>query len=199
MIQKSENRYVAKNTEQFHSQWLYKKYAKVEEKQDGIVNIDNTKMPDDAYKKNILGNMVLKFQLSEGQHLSMAKLNGKDMRVYFEEDGFGFIYLPQLKQKIYRFEYEIGGKYLDSYICNNGTYNAYSFDISDNISKAKIRIYGTQDIIFKNIKEPKKVSINNKNINIIKNNFNPEKQQYTLTLKAKDIQGETGIILMKFN
>jgi len=197
MVQKSENRYVAKNTEQFHSQWLYNKYTIVNEKANEIIQIDNTKMPKEAYNNNILGSMVLKFKLNEGEHLSMAKLNGKDVRVYFEESGYGFLYLPPLKQKKYQLEYKIDQKYPDTYICNRGTYNAYSFEVTKDISKAKVRVYGTQNIIFKGINKPKNINISNKNINIVKRNYNIEKHQFTLTLKALDMQGETGTIILK--
>ncbi len=194
MVQKSEDRYIAKNTEQFSSQWLYKKYANVVEKTEGKVEIDNTKMPDDAYQNDILGNMVLKIKLKEGEHISNAKLNGKNIGVFFEDAGFGFIYLPQLKQKSYDLEYTLGNSFPDAYIYNNGTYNAYIFERINNIYKTKIRLYGTQDIVFKGIAKPNKISIDNKNITIIKEKYDAENNQLTLTLSARDMQGETGVI-----
>ena len=195
MVQQSENRYVAKNTEQFHSQWLYNKYTKIGEEAEGELIIDNTKMPDDAYQNDILGGMVLKFKLSEGEHLSMAKIDGKNIRVYFEESGYGFLYLPQLKQKTYTLTYKIGTDLLDFYVDHRGTNNIYSFEKKGNEFEVKLRTYGTQDVIFRGMKNPNAISINNRNIKLVSRAY--KNNTLILTLKAQDFQGESGIILLK--
>ena len=58
-VQRYENRYIAKNTEQLHSQWLYRKYASVNHTAEGVLEIDNTRMPAEAYHRDILGTWYL--------------------------------------------------------------------------------------------------------------------------------------------
>ncbi len=91
-------------------------------------------------------------------------------------------------------EYTLCNNYPDTYIFNSGTYNAYSFEKVNNIYKTKIRLYGTQDIVFRGIEKPNSINIDNKNITIVKEKYDKEERQLTLTLSTKDIQGETGVI-----
>ena len=57
-IQAKPDRYLAKNTEQFFSQWLYNRYAVLHFIEQRRVLIDNTLMPDEAYSSDLLGNIV---------------------------------------------------------------------------------------------------------------------------------------------
>ena len=98
-IQADPNHYLAKNTEQLYSQWLYKKFTKVDEPKQGKVNIDNRSMPQDPYTHNLLGNMVLAVKLDEGQHVSHTALDGKPIASYYEAEGYGYIYLPPLEKR----------------------------------------------------------------------------------------------------
>ena len=119
MVQQQRDRYLAKNTQQFYSQWLYKKYTDVEEKTDGVVEIDNTKMPETAYRKDFLAGMVLKVALAQGQHLSAASIDNKEIASYFEDEGYGFLYLPVLEQKKYTLRYSIGAAKMPLYVYND--------------------------------------------------------------------------------
>jgi hypothetical protein len=191
MVQQNNDRYIAKNTEQFSSQWLYKKYTEVIETSVGKVKIDNTKMPDEPYKYNSLGNMVLKVKLGQGEHISKASINEEEIACYFEDEGYGFIYLPKLERDKYMLEYEIGNKPIDSYIYNNGTYNVYSYK-SDKIGVlAEVRIYGEQIIEFHGSKAPENISLSNPNVQIVSSNYDDESEKLFLTLKGIDFQGET--------
>jgi hypothetical protein len=69
-IQQKEDRYLAKNTEQLHAQWLYKKYTIIREQIPGSAENDNTAMPDEVYQRDILGTLVLKVRLNVGEHIS---------------------------------------------------------------------------------------------------------------------------------
>ncbi len=194
MVQRSEGRYVAKNTEQFHSQWLYNKYTEVRENTSGKVFIDNTQMPDDAYKKDILGNMVLKIKLDNKEHISSVKLDDIEIRVLFEQSGYGFIYLPQLKQKKYVLQYKISMNLPEVYVNHSGTNNIYSLDKKENNYIIKLRTYGTQDVIIMGISEPKTIKLNNSDISVLNKKYDKDNKKLTIAIKAKDIQGETGEI-----
>lgn len=197
MVQQQKDRYVAKNTEQFHSQWLYKKYTKISENKNGFVTIDNTNMPNEAYQNNILGVIVLKVELKKGEHISEAFLNGKQIPAYFEEEGYGFMYLPILKQQKYTLEYKIGKKLMSPCVYNNGTYNIYSLTTNKTKTELKIKLYGTQNLII-STKKVKKIESENKNIKILSKNYDEQKQLLTLKVSALDIQGEKGVIKLLY-
>jgi len=199
MVQRATDRYVAKNTEQFFSQWLYKKYTSVTEMESGKVSIDNTKMPKEAYVNSLLGNLVLKVQLDSTQHISKASLNGERIACYFEDQGFGFIYLPVLEQKNYTLTYSVGPEKMDSYIFNKGTYNVYSYKVEPQLVDAKIRLYGTQEIDFYGVKKPSDIQLSNPNITLLSSTYDEQQSHLVLSLKARDMQGETGEVHLSFN
>ncbi|MGD8780831.1 MAG: hypothetical protein PVH88_17935 [Ignavibacteria bacterium] len=195
-IQRSDTKYLSKNTEQNNSQWLYKKYAQVEI-EDGKVFIDNSQMPDDAYKYDLLGNFVLKIKLNDGQHISKALLNAQPISAYFEDEGFGFIYLPKLEKENYELDYEVGSNYIDKVVYNKGTYNVYSVKDKDGKFVFDIKMYGTQNV---NIKCPKpvKVSSSNPNLEILSQEYSEADNELILLVKGRDMQGEKGTITVNF-
>jgi hypothetical protein len=198
MVQANPNRYVAKNTEQFHSQWLYNKYTTVTETTSGKVTIDNTNMPAEPYTYKLLGNMVLKIKLEPNQHISHALIDGKPVCSYFEDQGFGFIYLPMLTQKIYNLEYKIGDQNLTSFIFNKGTYNVYNFEPGKKQAQAEIRLYGTAEMDIYGVPNPKNIKLSNHQIMLVNSQYNESEKHLTLTIKAHNIQGETGIITFEY-
>ncbi len=195
-VQKNKDHYLAKNSEQMYSQWLYKHYAKVEITK-GHIAIDNTKMPDVAYERNMLGNMVLKVQLPEGKHVSEASINGKQISAYFEDEGFGFIYLPRLEKTTYEVTYAIGESTPKVFVNNTGTYNVYNVNIHDNNMSFSTRVYGTQDILIK-CPKPAKVESNNPNLKIVSFSYDAKTGFATVQTSAHDMQGESGQITINF-
>src|SRR5690606_16405719 len=118
-------RYLAKNTEQLYSQWLYHEYSTFSMSSTSSVQIDNSEMPDVVYETDMLGNMVLAVPLDQGEHLSQVNINGKSVGSVLEEAGFGYIYLPRLARDKYAVNWEIGPTKLKNVIHNRGTYNVY--------------------------------------------------------------------------
>ncbi len=197
-IQKSKNHYLAKNTEQLHSQWFYNHFTEVTEPEIGLVKIDNSRMPDEVYDYSLLGNMVLKVELKDGEHLSSATLNGKAIACYFEEFGYGYIYLPELLQKTYKLKYSIGTEQLPLYVQNNGTYNVYSIKENKDEVNIELRMYGTQVVHIKTSK-PKSVISESKGLVIISKEYNDSENLLYLELNGLDMQGETGNIKLILN
>jgi hypothetical protein len=193
-IQRMEDRYIAKNTEQLHSQWLYNRFTKVYEPVPGIVAIDNTQMPEKAYRYDTLGNMVLKIQLSEGVHISSALLGGKDIPCYYEDEGYAFLYLPVLERKKYELTYSIGREKLPLHIFNEGTYNVYSLESDQQSLKALVKVYGTQ-VVRIQCKEPRTVATDS--TDLIIENYNHD-SELRITLRARDMQGSKGNLLIQF-
>ncbi len=191
MVQQQRDRYLAKNTQQFYSQWLYKKYTDVEEKTDGVVEIDNTKMPETAYRKDFLAGMVLKVALAQGQHLSAASIDNKEIASYFEDEGYGFLYLPVLEQKKYTLRYSIGAAKMPLYVYNDETYNVYSFSHDEDKVTVNVRLYGTQVVKIVGESLPQKIEITNPNVTLLDESYDKESKTLFLNLKAHDIIGET--------
>jgi len=196
-IQASPGHYIAKNTEQLHSQWLYKKYTVLSEIKEGVISIDNRQMPSVVYDNNLLGNMVLKVQLKDGEHVSNALLNGVPVPAYFEEAGYGFIYLPPLKADEYRFECETGSNLMPVFVNNTGTYNVYSVDYMETQAVFRLRMYATQEVKVR-CGEPASVSSDNPYLQVLSWKYDAQNQILTVKMYGRDMQGEAGNLKIVF-
>jgi len=196
-IQKSKTHYLAKNSEQFFSQWLYMKFAKTITGADNKLIIDNSNMPDEAYEFDLLNTLVLRIKLEKGTHISEANIDGISPASYYEDEGWGFLYFPRPEKKKYEVNYRIGKNYPKEYIYHSGTYNVYSFLHQGNKIIIEIKVYGT-DILEIVADRPKRVISSNKNLQVVSKSYDDSKRLLKLTLRAHDIQGEKGIIKLIF-
>jgi hypothetical protein len=192
-VQQRQNRYLAKNTEQLHSQWLYKKYTLINEAEIGIVEIDNTQMPEEAYTNNILGNLVLKLKLDAGKHVSAAGLDGNLIPAYFEAEGFAFLYLPQLKRKKYRLLYTTGDQHIPLHIYNDGTYNVYELNSTGKQIRLSLKMYGRQTVKII-CDKPEKINSQTRGLIIENFSYHRDTRALHLEIRATDIQGTRGEI-----
>lgn len=191
-VQQSEERYCAKNTHQMHSQWIYQRYVTITEIIEGVVSIDSRKMPVDLLRGDFPGNLVLKVALLEGQHIQKAELNGSTLPAYYEDQGFGFLYLPRLMGKEYTLRYELGPEILSDIIWHDGTSNIFDIVLKENEVKIQLCLYGKQVIKFRKDKIPVKVTSNNPGIEV--QDWNITEGQLAIEMSAHDIQGELGMI-----
>jgi len=196
-VQESSGRYVAKNTEQLHSQWLYNNYSKITDKLENCIVIDNCGMPDEVYKNDLLGNMVIKIKLNRYEHISSASIDHQKICGYLEDGGFAFLYLPILEKKIYRLEYSFGSQLIENCILNDGTYNIYSIETSENNLKFRIKMFGNQFVKLKCAK-PKTIDSSNNNLQIKSTAYNENLKMLILEVSGSDFQGERGIITLNF-
>ena len=196
-IQRFSNRYLAKNTEQLHSQWLYRKYARIMETKPGTVEIDNTQMPDDAYRNDILGNLVLKLKLDTNQHVTDATINGNLIPAYFEEEGFAFLYLPPLEKKKFRLQYRTGTALMPLHVYNDGTYNVYGLTKTDNQILITLKMYGRQTVKIRCSKPEMVISVND-GLVVESFTFIPEQGMLQILVKGTNMQGNRGIIKLQF-
>jgi hypothetical protein len=193
-VQRSTNRYIAKNTEQLHSQWLYNRFTKVNEVIPGVVEIDNTNMPEKAYQHQVLGNMVLKIKLNAGEHVSSASLGPAQLPCYFEDAGYAFLYLPILERKKYELKYSIGREKIPVHIFNDGTYNVYALEFDNQSLTASVKIYGTQTIRI-SCSKPGAVTSDSHDLIIEAFSYTHE---LVVTVKARNMQGSSGKIIVQF-
>jgi hypothetical protein len=193
-VQRYKDRYIAKNTEQLHSQWLYNKYTRVTFK-DGLVEIDNTQMPEEAYRNSTLGNMVLKIRLNPDVHVSAAVVNDQLLPAYFEDQGFAFLYLPRLERKKYTLKYEIGRAIMPLTVYNDGTYNVYQLSRQAGEVRINLRVYGSQIVKVK-CERPLKMISDNKALVLEKMSYDEKEQMAHIHAKASDFQGVTGTITL---
>ncbi|UCH09308.1 MAG: hypothetical protein JSU61_08690 [Fidelibacterota bacterium] len=197
-VQAERDRYLAKNTEQFSSQWLYFRYTTVEEARPGEVAIDNTAMPDEAYQEDFLGNLVLAVVLGEGEHVSEALLDGESVAAYLEEAGFGYIYLPPLEQRRYDFTYAVGDETMPAYVNHTGTYNIYTFRTNDEETVIDLKMYGTQELAVKVSAQPRAVRSSNPHLKVLDSTYDDQSGMYSLTLSGRDMQGERGTVTLTY-
>ncbi|MEQ8471980.1 MAG: hypothetical protein RIC35_12385 [Marinoscillum sp.] len=195
-VQASPDRFCAKNTSQIHSQWLYKKHIIIEELEEGKISIDNSNMPSEVYQGFFPSNMVLKLKLNEGEHVSKATINGCPIPGYLESEGYALLYLPQLINKKYVFEYELGRSIPNNIIWHDTTSNLFDIRVGDHEIQLNICAYGEQEYTFLTERKIKDVISNNPGIEI-KNWYQTEGKLVFLA-SAHDIQGEIGSIEIKF-
>ena len=195
-IQKSETHYLAKNTEQFYSQWLYKKYTNVVIGKNKV-EIDNTNMPQVVYDRNMLGNLVFKIKIGEGEYISKAELNGIPVSEFFNDAGYTFIYVPTLKKDKYVLSYEIGDHPNERYINNTGTYNIHEVNNEKDKFSINIEMYGTQDVQIK-CEQPSKIESDNQNLKVISNTYDEDSGILSIKVYGRNIQGENGTISISF-
>lgn len=196
-IQAHPDHYLSKNTEQLYSQWLYKKYTRVNEQEAGKVSIDNRQMNDDAYKYNLLANMVLAVKLEAGEHVSSASVNNKPIAAYYEAEGYGYIYLPPLLKDKYTVEYTIGNQRMSQYVYNSGTYNVYNVADSGSSLEIDLKMYGEQ-VVEVYTSKPTSVISSNEYLQVKAFTYDEEENIAYLTVKGRNIQGERGTISLKF-
>lgn len=196
-IQAHPNHYLAKNNEQLYSQWLYKRHTTVTETSSGTIRIDNRNMAEQAYTYDMLGNMVLAVALNEGEHISNATLNGNAISAYFEEAGFGYIYLPRLEKDVYEFIYEVGTNQMTRFVNNTGTYNVYNVENTQNKFSFFLKMYGTQTVHVKTEK-PIGAESDNENLRILSQVYDADNGILSLDIHGRNIQGEHGTIILKY-
>src|SRR5690625_3819083 len=196
-IQAHPNHYLAKNTEQLYSQWRYRRHTSVSETAPGTGRIDNRGMADEAYASGIVSNLVLAVPLGAGQHVSAATLDGESVSGYFEEAGFGYIYLPPLEKRVYRLNWEIGSHPLPMSVNNSGTYNVYRVtDTGDRLS-FELKMYGTQTVEVRT-PEPSDIRTDNEHLEILSTAYDRESEMLSLEIRGRDIQGETGTVTLSY-
>ncbi len=136
-------------------------------------------------------------KLEEDQHIKRASLNGSEIAAYYEDQGYGFIYLPPLKTERYQVNYKLGEETSMPHVFLKGTYNVYRFDSQKEQTKLKVRVYGDQKLHLRNVDKPLNVHSSNENLKVTKYNYNPSERSAVLWLSAHDIQGETTTLTME--
>ncbi len=193
-VKDDPNRYTAKNTTQLHSQFLYRKFSRTSVTGDKVL-IDNNKMPYWAYELDLLGNLLLKHKLRDGEHISSASLNGGDIACYYEERGFAYIVLPKLGKKQYTLTFTTGTSDMPTYVLNDGTYNVEEFRSGVDNASVRVEMYGTQEVKVKLLFEPHEVIGDNADLEVRKWHY--EAPFINMLIRAQNVQGETGMVTIK--
>lgn len=194
MVKDTSDRYVPKNTAQLYSQFLYRKMSDITI--DGnTVNIDNTNMPDWAYDLDLLGNLLLKHKLGEGEHILSAELDSGDIACYYEDRGYAFIILPKLDKQKYTLTFSTGPSDMITYVLNEGTYNVEKFESNYDSAKVSLEMYGTQKVKVKLLFKPQEVRSDNSDL--IVREWSYEAPFINMLVLGKDVQGEKGTIFIK--
>ena len=192
------DRYVPKNTAQLYSQYLYKKYTFFNTSFDkNQVRINNKRMPDEVYKYDLLGNLVLKVPLENGRHISSAEFSGGNIACYYEDKGFGYIILPKLEKSYYTLTFSTGPREMPNYVLNDGTFNVLKFTLSDKSVTVSLQMYGTQDVKVKLAAfEPTCVKSSSKDLVINSWKWDQQTRTFIAKVTATDVQGVVGDLII---
>jgi len=195
-VKDDPDRYTAKNTAQLHSQFLYRKFSKISVTTNTVV-IDNNEMPDWAYTLELLGNLLLKHKLQDGEHISSVTLNDGQIACYYEQRGFAYIVLPRLQKKKYTLTFTTGTSDMPTYVLNDGTYNVEEFQSGPDNARVRLEMYGTQEVKVKLLFEPAEVTSNNDDLEIKRWRY--EAPFINTVIHGRNIQGQTGTVSINPN
>jgi hypothetical protein len=196
-IQAYPYRYLAKNTEQLYSQWLYKEFANVSITSDGLASIDNRAMPDQPYTYGSLGNLVFALPLDANRHVVTATLNGNTIPAYFEDAGYGFLYLPPLAQETYELRWTIGDHPVRGTVNNDGTYDVYEVAPQrDGSIHVTLRMYGTQDVRIR-VADGFTGASESPALTILNERYDRDAEELVLSVRGHDVQGEVGRLVLR--
>lgn len=194
-VQDDPNRYTARNTAQLHSQFLYRKFSQISVIRNTVF-INNTKMPDWAYELNVLGNLLFKHKLQNGEHVSSVSLSdGRGVACYYEERGYAYIVLPILEKKKYTLTFNNGTSDMSTYVLNDGTYNVREFHSSADHAQVGLEMYGTQQVKAKLLFEPHEVTSDTIDLEI--KDWRYEAPFILMQIHGQNMQGETGILSIR--
>ncbi len=188
------NRYTAKNTTQLHSQFLYRRFSEVSTTGNTVL-IDNSSMPDWAYELDLLGNLLFKHRLRDGEHVSSASVNGQDIACYYEERGFAYVVLPRLEKKKYTLNILTGTWDMPTYVWNDGTYNVEAFKGGTEDAVVALEMYGTQHVKVKLRFSPHDVSSNNDDLAV--KNWRYDAPFLSMLVRGRNTQGQRGVITIR--
>lgn len=197
MMERQDDRYLAKNTEQFHSQWLYRKYTVLRKEGNNVVEIDNSAMPDEAYLCGLSGTLVLKIPRKPHEHLSYAALNGEPIMVFQEHEDFLLLYLPPLKKKRYLLQYELDLERMPFYIHHKGTSNIYNVLSRDDFREISLKVYGKECISVSG-KPPKEVFSDNVNLKVLNHAYDSIMGMFDIEVEATNFQGTAGNLILHY-
>lgn len=185
-------RYPAKNTAQLHAQWLYKKYTVIRKVADGMLSIDNSAMPAEAYDSAVVGNLVLRFRLQKGRHLS-CWLDEVPVAAFFEREDYCYVYLPVLQRRQYTLRYTFGEAYPSFYIPVDGTYNVLGVTPTDRRTSIAVKMYGKQDMTIR-CSRPSQIDTDREDLRVEASSYEELSGTLIVTLRATDYQGVAGEI-----
>lgn len=202
------DRFLAANTIEASSQWLYRNFAQLIPVDKQTVIIDTTSIPDDAYSYELISTLVLKVPLKLGKHVSSAEVDHGAKVFGYKEDEYGYGYLligngsntmgrlsPDTQ---YTVSITLGPDFMESYLdMYKKTFNVYAFDAAESQISVGIKMYGTQEIVIRTPRIPKTLLSDNRNLKILEATY--DAPFLRILAKGKDIQGEIAVLKIELD
>jgi hypothetical protein len=133
--------------------------------------------------------------LQDGEHISSASVNGRDIACYHEERGFAYILLPRLERRQYTLTVTTGTSEMPAYVWNDGTYNVEEFQSGTDNTAVRLEMYGTQRMKVKLRFAPREVTSNNIDLEI--RQWRYEAPFLSMLIRGRNIQGQRGVIAIE--
>jgi hypothetical protein len=221
-VNHDQDRYLARNTVQNHSQYYYNHQAvlravpvqtierdaagNIVEIKDIAYEIDTRNLSDEVYASDILGTLVLKTPLN-GRHISTARIDRDAQIIGTWEDDFGYGYLVigssnpmgRLSRGLYTLVARLGDTHMKDIVdFRLGTFNVLSREASAGGLRLTVEMYGTQELRIRRDRAPESaVSSNPAALKINSATWDAASSEYILNVTATDIQGVTGVITIR--
>lgn len=189
-------RMLAKNTENVFSQYVYRKFVKI---QNGY--IDFTSVPKEFYDKNIVSNIVLKIFLGPFE-ISEVNSELSPCGYYKDKYGYGYLTLADINNPMgrcegkYKFSFKIGIKPLGNIADNSmDTYCLYGREENSDTLKFRLKVYRKQTLIIKTKKKITNITSSNEKVKM--DNFSFGKDYVKIDLNAVSMKGNETIITLE--
>jgi hypothetical protein len=199
-INDSNDRFLARNSAEASWQFLYHHFGSIT-RTGNTYTIDVSKVDPQAYEYELIGPMVLKVYVGDGD-IPNVSLSGSASVLATWRDTFGYAYLVlgtngnpmgRLDPGTYEMTPSFGGPGMASYVDLTGaTYNVLAFDAGASDAEIKLEMYGTQTVRVKLPFAPTVVASSNPSL-VIKD-WSYADGFLTMSVRGTDLTGQLGTI-----
>jgi hypothetical protein len=198
----SSERFLARNSAEASWQFLYHHFGSITRTGD-TYTIDVSNVDPQAYRYDLIGPMVLKVYVGDGD-VSDVSLSGGASVLAEWRDTFGYAYLVigkngnpmgRLDPGTYEMTASFGAQGMDSYVDLTGaTYNVLGFDAGTTDAELKLEMYGTQTVRVKLPFTPTVVTSSNPSLEV--RDWSYANGFLTMTVNGVRLTGQLGTITM---
>lgn len=190
-MNRTDGLFLAANTAETFSQWVYSSYATLRE-HEGRYLLDASTAPPGAAP--YAECPIVKVKLPLDQHVS--KIVSHDCRpaAYWERDGFGFVSLQLDQGPRAAFEIQFGPDALRQAVQRDGTFDVLGLDVDEREVRAKVRVYGQQTLSVAVPFAPGSAETDCVDLTVAGMDYDPGSGVARVQLSGWDIHGEVGTL-----
>jgi hypothetical protein len=154
-------------------------------------------MPEEAYRRDLLGTMVLKVRCGQDQQLSLATLNGRIIPAFFCDGDFVFLCLPRLGRERYELRFALGSSAITGLVYHDGTFNVYDVVQEPQQMTVEVKMYGSQDVKVR-CQRPEAVDSLTPSLYVDDWSYDDARGIAVVRVRASDFQGVKGMVRLSW-